>query len=364
MTEMTEELHRPSAKRGLSTARAVLQVLAFLSEHPQGVHADEVAKVVGKSTSTAYYLLASLCEEGFAVHEGGVYLPVHRFDETARHGGRAGGRRPGPGGRRRRLFVRTHKRSYLGRARAPLDQDRGDPRPAGDAAHARTRHPHLRQRARARDGQGRPGGAAARGAPRYIAGGLRAFTARTITSPDTLAGRARRGPADRRRLRPRGVRRGLLLRRRADLRRGRRAGRPCSGCRPRRAHSTPSATSLPRLSATSPERRLRRSAERPPNPRRRPPERAEDTRCPRASRAFPTSCGNGGVSCFSGPSGRPFRHTPSRASLRRRSRRSCACRSGGRRASRRYIDPLSPPAPRSRRVRCRMSVPLKGGITQ
>ena len=84
MTEMTEEFHRSTAKRGLSTARAVLQVLAFLSEHPQGVHADEVAKVVGKSASTAYYLLASLCEEGFAVHEGGVYLPVHRFDETAR----------------------------------------------------------------------------------------------------------------------------------------------------------------------------------------------------------------------------------------------------------------------------------------
>ena len=45
---------------------------------------DRVAKVVGKSTSTAYYLLASLCEEGFAVHEGGVYRPVHRFDESAR----------------------------------------------------------------------------------------------------------------------------------------------------------------------------------------------------------------------------------------------------------------------------------------
>ena len=41
------------------------------------MRADEVAHVVGKSASTAYYLLASLVEEGFAVHEGGLYRPHH-----------------------------------------------------------------------------------------------------------------------------------------------------------------------------------------------------------------------------------------------------------------------------------------------
>ena len=49
---------RPPARRGLATARAALQVLAFLEDHPDGVRADDVAEVVGKSASTAYYLLA------------------------------------------------------------------------------------------------------------------------------------------------------------------------------------------------------------------------------------------------------------------------------------------------------------------
>lgn len=107
--------------RGLSTARAVLKVLTFLGEHPEGVRAHDVAGVVGKSLSTAYYLLASLCEEGFAVRDprGGRYrlrsadylrgtAPAHaaagsgRDLETAVH----------------TLLLRTHKRSYLGRMKA------------------------------------------------------------------------------------------------------------------------------------------------------------------------------------------------------------------------------------------------------
>ena len=58
------------ARRGLTTARAVLQVLAYLEAHPDGVRADDVAQFVHKSASTAYYLLASLVEEGFVSHEG------------------------------------------------------------------------------------------------------------------------------------------------------------------------------------------------------------------------------------------------------------------------------------------------------
>ena len=298
------------------------------------------------------------------MHEGGVYLPVHRFDETARTEVAPEGDAPGLADAVDRLFVRTHKRSYLGVLErrsikiAVIRGRQGMPRMPGlgthisDSAHALAMGKVVLAALRPEALQ------------RYIAGGLRAFTARTITSPDTLAGRARRGPADRRRLRPRRVRRGLLLRRRADPRRGRRAARraravgldarirrrarrACHGC-PRRR---------PRGGSGAPLNGRRTPAGGRPSARRTPAVHALPGR-------FPTSCGNGGVSCFSRPSGRPFRHTPSRASLRRRSRRSCACRSGGRRASRRYIDPLSPPAPRSRRVRCRMSVPLKGGITQ
>jgi acetyl-CoA synthetase len=85
----------------------VLHVLAHLEAHPEGVRADDVAHFVGKSPSTAYYLLASLVEEGFATHDGGLYRP----------------RRPAPEPADARhaledavddLFLRTHKRCYLG----------------------------------------------------------------------------------------------------------------------------------------------------------------------------------------------------------------------------------------------------------
>jgi DNA-binding IclR family transcriptional regulator len=97
-------------RRGLTTARAVLQVLGYLEAHPDGVRADDVAQVVGKSGSTAYYLLASLVDEGFATHEGGLYLP------------RAHGPARSPADEHAHgltdpvddLFLRTHKRCYLG----------------------------------------------------------------------------------------------------------------------------------------------------------------------------------------------------------------------------------------------------------
>lgn len=105
------EVARP--RRGLATARTVLHVLAHLEAHPDGVRADEVAAVVGKSPSTAYYLLASLVDEGFATHEGGLYRP-RRTTPVAE-----------PAADRRHtledavddLFLRTHKRCYLGLVR-------------------------------------------------------------------------------------------------------------------------------------------------------------------------------------------------------------------------------------------------------
>ena len=102
------EVARP--RRGLATARTVLHVLTHLEAHPEGVRADEVAAEVGKSGSTAYYLLASLVEEGFATHESGLYRPRRTAPDAA------------PAVARRHvledvvddLFLRTHKRCYLG----------------------------------------------------------------------------------------------------------------------------------------------------------------------------------------------------------------------------------------------------------
>ncbi|WP_114312664.1 AMP-binding protein [Thermus caldifontis] len=54
-------------KRSLSTVQAALRILAYLAEHPEGVGVKEVARLLGKSLSTAYALLNSLAEEGFAV---------------------------------------------------------------------------------------------------------------------------------------------------------------------------------------------------------------------------------------------------------------------------------------------------------
>jgi acetyl-CoA synthetase len=92
----------------------VLCVLDALLRHPEGLRADQVAQVVGKSVSTAYYLLTSLCNEGFAVHDSraGVYRPAREAETVDVSTPPQGG-----GGRFRAaveaLFRRTHKRCYL-----------------------------------------------------------------------------------------------------------------------------------------------------------------------------------------------------------------------------------------------------------
>jgi DNA-binding IclR family transcriptional regulator len=96
-------------RRGLATARSVLHVLAHLEAHPDGVRADEVAHVVGKSASTAYYLLASLVEEGFATHDGGLYRPRRALQEHLPPGALHGLDDAVDD-----LLLRTHKRCYLG----------------------------------------------------------------------------------------------------------------------------------------------------------------------------------------------------------------------------------------------------------
>src|ERR1700738_2853567 len=97
--------------RGLTTALAGLKVLAFLGRRPDGVRASEVAAEVGKSISTAYYLLASLCEEGFAIHDphGGLYRL--RRDRGVQLESDGVGATDDLAGVVEALFRRTHKRS-------------------------------------------------------------------------------------------------------------------------------------------------------------------------------------------------------------------------------------------------------------
>ena len=106
------------SSRSLTTARSVLRVLSMLVERPSGVRADEVAQVIGKSVSTAYYLLTSLCDEGFAVHESqGVYRPapgLENFGSGGEETVAAPTVDPGLAGTVQELFLLTRRRSYLG----------------------------------------------------------------------------------------------------------------------------------------------------------------------------------------------------------------------------------------------------------
>jgi DNA-binding IclR family transcriptional regulator len=179
---LTEDPRPHAGRRGLSTARAVLQVLSLLEQHPDGVRADDVAQLVGKSVSTAYYLLASLVEEGFAVHQGGVYRVQHEVAALT------------PKSDRQELedavddlFLRTHKRCYLGVVRAGVIEitvvrgRQGIVRMPGlgtqitDNAHALAMGKVVLARLR-------PAALS-----RYIGRGLPRYTPSTITSPDDLA---------------------------------------------------------------------------------------------------------------------------------------------------------------------------------
>lgn len=181
-----------ASSRSLSTARSVLRVFALLLEHPEGVRADEVARTLGKSVSTAYYLLTSLCEEGFAVHESkGVYRRARGLEElTSAVGEQA---HPGPvlhdglAGSVDELFLRTRKRSYLGVVKAGRIEivafcgRQGVPRMPGlgseirDSAHALAMGKVVLSLLS-------PSAVA-----RYVARGLTAFTPHTIISADQLA---------------------------------------------------------------------------------------------------------------------------------------------------------------------------------
>jgi acetyl-CoA synthetase len=156
-----------------------------MSQHPEGVTARQVAEELGKSVSTAYDLLASLYEEGFAICEPGcgyrlcADAPVGPSPREASHG-------TALSQAVKELFARTRRRSYLGQVEAgaivitAVCGRQGIPRVPGleprigRSAHAlamgKVVLSMLPQDAR----------------QLYIDGGLRRYTPRTITSPGAL----------------------------------------------------------------------------------------------------------------------------------------------------------------------------------
>ena len=177
----------------------MLRVLSMLLEHPCGVRADEVAERIGKSTSTAYYLLTSLCEEGFAVHaRQGVYRPAQGLEQLTAVAEQIAPDHPvheGLAATVEDLFLLTRKRSYLGVVRSGKIEivafrgRQGVPRMPGlgseirDSAHALAMGKVVLSLLG-------PDAVAV-----YIARGLKQFTCHTITSGVALAAeldRARR----------------------------------------------------------------------------------------------------------------------------------------------------------------------------
>ncbi len=187
----------PGSRRSLSTARSVLRVLSMLAEHPAGVSAEEVAQALRKSVSTAYYLLTSLCEEGYAVHERrGVYRAARGLEELTAVAEQLLPVRAELVSTVDELFLRTRKRSYLGVVRpgsieiVAFAGRQGVPRMPGlgseirDSAHALA----MGKVVLALLGP--------KALTHYAARGLTAFTPNTITSAHALARELERVRAD------------------------------------------------------------------------------------------------------------------------------------------------------------------------
>jgi len=178
--------------RGLSTARAVLQVEWLLARTPDGVRADQVARTLGKSISTAYNLLASLCEEGVAVRRpGGVYALAPSFRTLVAGSAAASGRRDFAA-LVDDLLARTHKRAYFAipepnGVRVLIERGvQGMPKLSG-------LEPELLDNLHAVAlGKVVLAHAPAAAVERYVARGMAAFTANTITSPARLGLELRR----------------------------------------------------------------------------------------------------------------------------------------------------------------------------
>ncbi|MER3462491.1 MAG: acetyl-CoA synthetase, partial [Thermus sp.] len=126
--------------RKLTTVQAALRVLAYLLAHPEGLEAAQVARLLGKSLSTAYALLASLVAEGFAERVGTTYRVSQ--DALSPVSGQGQGRGEGNALDRlhdalEELYLRTRERTYLalltreGRLRLQSRGRQGQPKPPG-----------------------------------------------------------------------------------------------------------------------------------------------------------------------------------------------------------------------------------------
>jgi DNA-binding IclR family transcriptional regulator len=171
--------------RGLSTARSALQVIWLVARAPDGVRADEVAAMLGKSTSTAYNVLASLCDEGVAVRRpGGVHQLAPGFRDVVAGGG--DGELDDLSGVVEDLLARTHKRAYAAVVRAGVLRIvierglQGMPKLPGMSAEIRD-NAHALALGKVVLALSPP-----EAVDRYIALGLRPFTPNTITSPTEL----------------------------------------------------------------------------------------------------------------------------------------------------------------------------------
>jgi acetyl-CoA synthetase len=170
----------------VSTARNVLHLLSLLAHAKDGMRADEVAQALGKSTSTAYNLLDTLCQERFVVHgENGAY---HLTAEAASMvpADRTRSLPAGLGSALDELFARTHKRVYLAAAHSgqvviPLVRGRqGMPLIPGLGARIGGNAHALSLGKIALSLLSEPA------IERYIEHGLKVFTPSTITEPDVL----------------------------------------------------------------------------------------------------------------------------------------------------------------------------------
>jgi acetyl-CoA synthetase len=170
----------------VSTARTVVSLLSLLASAEDGLRADDIAEALGKSTSTAYNLLDTLCQEHFVRH--GADGAYHLTREAANLVPVGRGRQL-PGGIEDvldELFARTHKRVYLAAARSgqviiPLVRGRqGMPLIPGLGARIGTNAHSLALGKVALSLLGEPA------LERYIGHGLRAFTPATIVSADEL----------------------------------------------------------------------------------------------------------------------------------------------------------------------------------
>jgi acetyl-CoA synthetase len=164
----------------------VLHLLELLADAEDGMRADDVAEALGKSTSTAYNLLDTLCQEGFALHTARGAYRLTAAASTFVPVGREGDVPTGLAGILDQLFARTHKRVYLAAAHSgqvviPLARGRqGMPRIPGLGA-------RIGENAHALSlGKVALSLLDEVSLQRYISHGLRAFTPATIVTEGPL----------------------------------------------------------------------------------------------------------------------------------------------------------------------------------